>query len=153
MRTFRTAAAAAALILLGVSASASDRIGVYAKVDKVVFEPSATAPQAVQVWGVFSVAVTTNADDYQPPARGYLYFKLPADPSAAAAAAREWADLNAVAGKGQVVAFGTRRDLRAHVRDAKERPSNPDTYTVNIGVTRIRSDSGYEPVRLLRESR
>jgi hypothetical protein len=40
--------------------------------------------------------------------RGYLYFRL--DPSATAAQREtvrtEWADLNAVAGKGQVVGFG-----------------------------------------------
>lgn len=153
MQTYRRAAAAAALILAATSVSASDRTGVYAKVDKVVFKPSAEAPQTVQVWGVFSVAVKTNPDDYQPPARGYLYFKLPNGRAAAAAARTEWADLKSVAGTGQVVSFGTRRDLQARVRPETEGPSRPDTYAINVGVTRIRRNTDYAPVRVLIESR
>lgn len=153
MKTYRRAAAAALILVLGSSVSASDRTGVYARVDKVVFEPSATAPHAVQVWGVFSIAVATNPNDYRPPARGYLYFRLPEDRAAAAAAAREWADLKAVAGTGQVVSFGTRRDTRARVRGTNERPFNPDPYTVNVGVHRVQTNTDYPPVRGLLELR
>jgi hypothetical protein len=151
MKTYRRAAAVL-FLGLGTSVSASDRTGVYARVDKVVFEPSAAAPQTVQVWGVFSIAEPTNKDDYRPPARGYLYLKLPDDRAAALAAVREWTDLKSVAGTGQVVSFGTRRETRVRVRGANDRPSNPDRYTVNVGVNRIPTNTDYPPVRGLLET-
>jgi hypothetical protein len=103
------------VILLGVAAPhASGPAGIYAIVERVVFEPNERAPERVQVWGVFSLAdggldrpLTTSA-----PARGYLYFKMPAATSGMATPAdvttirREWNDLKAVAGTGQVVGFG-----------------------------------------------
>src|SRR5215471_13819027 len=82
------AAAAAAL-------HASDRVAVYARVDRVVLAPDADAPRTIQVFGVFSVAQPNNPNDYAPPARGYLYFTLGGDE---ALARREWADLKQMAG-------------------------------------------------------
>jgi hypothetical protein len=38
------------------TAHASGYVGIYAAIDKVVFEPDADHPQRVQVFGVFSVA-------------------------------------------------------------------------------------------------
>ncbi len=152
MKMYRRAAVIAAVMVATSPVWASDRTGVYAKVDKVVFEP-ADAPQTVQVWGAFSVAVTTNPDDYQPPAKGYLFFKLPEDAAAAATARKEWADLKSVAGTGQVVSFGTRRDMHPRVRTANDKPSNPDVYAINVGVSRVRANTDYAPVRVLLESR
>src|SRR5260221_13952003 len=87
-----------ALAILGTSVAirASDRVSVYARVDKVVLEPNAEAPERVQVWGVFSVADwrNNNMNDYLPAARGYLYFTLGKNTDAAR---REWADLKSVA--------------------------------------------------------
>ncbi|HWN99480.1 MAG TPA: hypothetical protein VNS63_09445, partial [Blastocatellia bacterium] len=34
----------------------SDWTGVYARVDKVVFEPNAGAPERIQIWGAFALA-------------------------------------------------------------------------------------------------
>src|SRR5438093_473652 len=65
------------LLAAGAVAHASDRIGVYARVDKVVLEPDAQAPQRVQVWGVFAIADSRDPNAYRPPARGYLYYTLP----------------------------------------------------------------------------
>ena len=53
--------------------SASDRTAVYARIDKVVLEPTAESPQRAQVWGVFAMAKPNDMNDYLPPARGYLY--------------------------------------------------------------------------------
>ena len=139
------------LALAAVVAYASDPVGVYARVDRVVLEPNAEHPERIQVWGVFAIAVKTNPNDYQPPVRGYLYYSLPSN---ASPALNEWADLERVAGTKQIVAFGSRygsprSDVR--VRNADERPDAPDTYSVNVGVTKVNGRTDYAPVRSLIE--
>jgi hypothetical protein len=52
--------------------SASDPTAVYARIDRVVLEPTADAPQRAQVWGVFAMAKPNDRNDYLPPARGDL---------------------------------------------------------------------------------
>src|SRR5688500_20398867 len=59
------------------STSASDLVGVYAFIDKVVLEPSDAAPQRIQLWGGFALA-EGGGEKYAPAQRGYLYYKLPA---------------------------------------------------------------------------
>ena len=44
------------LIAATLSAQASDPVGIYALVDKVVYEPNDKAPERVQIWGAFSLA-------------------------------------------------------------------------------------------------
>src|SRR5262249_61115990 len=100
----------------------------------------------VRAWGVFALARPDDRNDCLPPARGYLYFPLPADARAARA---EWADLAQVAGSGQIVSFGSRYDRAARLRRADERPANPDPYSVNIGLTKVRGRTDYPPVRAL----
>ena len=129
--------------------SASDRTAVYARVDKVVLEPTAEAAQRVQVWGVFAMAKPNDMNDYLPPARGYLYFALAANPQAAQ---KEWADLQSVAGTSQIVGFGSRWDLKTRVRNADEKPDKADPYAMGIGVTKIRR-TDYAPVRALLDAR
>ena len=139
--------AATTLVLAGlVVVHASDPIGVYGRVDKVLMEPTDQAPQRVQVWGVFSIAVPTNPNDYQAPARGYLYFTLPSNSQLAI---KEWADLKAVAGTGQIVAFGTRWEQRTRLRKPDERPEAPDTYAMNFGVRKVNGRTDYSPIRAL----
>ena len=125
-------------------AHASDFTGVYARIDKVVLEPIAGTPERVQIWGVFSLAKSSNRVDYETPARGYLYFRLDRDPDAAR---REWNDLKQVAGTGEIVAFGN-RSQPARLR-TKEKPADPDPYVVNVGVTKVRNRTDYPPVRAL----
>ena len=128
---------------------ASDMIGVYGRVDKVVMEPNDQAPQRIQVWGVFAMASPENGNDYLPPARGYLYYTLP---SSAQLALKEWADLKAVAGTGQIVAFGTRfhsSPRRVRLRNAEERPESPDAYAMDIGLRKITGRTDYAPVRAI----
>lgn len=149
MRT-RTMLFAGGLLVLaaGVAARASDRVAVYAKVDRVVLEPSADAPDTIQVWGVFSLAQPNNPNDYRPAARGYLYFKLPGNRDAAR---REWSDLKTVAGTGQFVAFGSRWESTPRLRLADEKPESPDVYAINIGVTKVQGRTDYAPIRALIE--
>jgi hypothetical protein len=126
-------------------AQASDFIGVYARVDRVVMEPNADAPQMVQVWGVFAVADPANRNDYLPPVKGWMYFKLPdRNPEMAKT---EWADLKRMAGGKQVVAFGVRTGVRLRVRKADEKPESPDAYPLGSGMVKVRSDTEYAPVK------
>jgi hypothetical protein len=141
------AAALAAVVLGAAGLRASDRMSVYAKVDKVILEPSAEAPTAVQIWGVFSIAQRGNPNDYQPAARGYLYYTLPS--RSPELARREWNDLKSVAGSGQVVAFGSRWEGVPRLRQADDKPSNPDPYTLNTGLTKVQGNNQYAPVRAL----
>ena len=133
-------------VMAGVAAvvRASDRVAVYAKVDKVILEPSTGEPAAIQVWGVFSVAQAGNPNDYQPAARGYLYYRLP---SRVDLARREWTDLQSVAGTGEIVAFGSRWEGVPRLRQINDKPANPDPYTLNTGLTKVRGNNQYAPIR------
>ena len=73
----------AMLLMCGV-ARASDPIGIYALIDKVVMEPSDSQPDRVQIWGAFSVAMPRNGYQYSVPVRGYLYYSLDGQKDAAA---------------------------------------------------------------------
>jgi hypothetical protein len=131
------------------TAYASDHTAVYALIDKVVLEPNNDHPDRVQVWGVFAIA-KPGSFDYLAPQRGYLYFKLADDTQAAR---NEWADLKSVAGKKQVVAFGSRWKMISTitVRKPDAKPESPDPYITEIGVFKVRSDTDYSPVKSLLE--
>jgi hypothetical protein len=117
---------------------ASDFTGVYAKIDRVLIEND-----TAQIWGVFAAAKPNDRNDYLPPVRGYLYFKVGPNPEMSR---NEWNDLKQVAGKDEVVAFGT-RPFTARIRKSADKPENPDTYSVNTGVNRVRGKTDYAPVR------
>jgi hypothetical protein len=139
----------AALILSQGVARASDPVGVYALIDKATFEPNGDAPERIQLFGVFAVHERDNPNTYQAPQRGYLYFTLPATKESVAR--KEWADLKAMAGKRQVIAFGSRYELRATVRKTGDKPASPDVYTLSLGVVKVRTDTDYGPVKSLLE--
>ena len=126
--------------------SASDRVAVYGKIDRVVLEPRPEVPETIQIWGVFSIAIRNNANDYQPAAQGYLYYKMPSDREAAR---REWNDLEQVAGTGQIVAFGTRWQGVPQLRTASEKPANPDVYSMDAGMTKVNGRTDYSPIRAI----
>src|SRR5678815_1060282 len=89
------------VLAIVVSASilmADGPVGVYAMVQRVVFEPSEAAPKTLQIWGVF-VWVDGGLKSPGPinlPQRGYIYFKLPAGPSDMTAAKKQWAEIRSV---------------------------------------------------------
>jgi len=131
---------------------ASDPVGTYALIDKVVLEPNELEPTAVQIFGAFSFAVPRGKDGVQPkPAgsfgeerlanvytavqKGYLYFTCAK--SKDAACVNEWNDLKSMAGKGEVVGFGFRYDTTPRVRKIGEKPTSPDLYSTNIGVVKM----------------
>lgn len=98
------------MVVIGTAISmASGPIGVYGIVEKVVFEPSASAPERIQVWGAFAYAdIGGGPIAFSTAKRGYMYFRMPASASPAELETikKEWADLHSVAGTGQAIAFG-----------------------------------------------
>jgi hypothetical protein len=119
---------------------ASDPIGVYAIVDKVVVEPSSGPPQRIQIWGAFALAQPENPDDYGAAQRGYLYFSCPQ--GQAEVCRREWSDVQSVAGKSIGIGFGARRLDNGRVRKADEKPASPDEYPIKMGVVRVTGRQG-----------
>jgi hypothetical protein len=131
--------AAAALLLTAVVAQASDPIGIYAVIDKVVLEAKEGSPMRAQVWGVFRLAVTGKGDTYAAPLRGYLYYGL--TPGKEDGCRREWADLKKVAGTGQCVGFASRYKAKGTVRRANQEAKKPDRYPVAFGLERVDNDN------------
>jgi hypothetical protein len=145
---------------------ASGPVGVYALIDRVVLEPSAENPERIQIYGVFSIRTGDDQGAFQAPQRGYLYFTLPPGANRSLIL-REWSDLKAAAGTRTVIAFGgtSFADYIAdpkggplhtpppyhppHLRKAGDKPANPDPYETGAGLTKMRSDTDYGPVKSL----
>jgi hypothetical protein len=137
------------LIFTAAILSASDPVGIYAIVSKVVFEPNDKAPERIQIWGVFALADTARGGGfYSKPQRGYLYYSLPKGKESTAL--KEWADFKAVAGTGQGIAFGGRYSVVGKVRLETEKPGSADSYNPEssfangIGVTKVNPAPGYQ---------
>ncbi|HYT61446.1 MAG TPA: hypothetical protein VEL06_14815 [Haliangiales bacterium] len=141
------------LALLGIGAAralASDPVGIYALVDKVVLEPNETNPERIQVWGAFAIAEGSGYS-YKNAERGYLYYKL--NPEKPGACHNEWSDLKTVAGTGQIVAFGSRYGGKGVLRKKDAKPENPDVYPVAMGLTKVKEEKDYEPLKQLAKLR
>jgi hypothetical protein len=140
-------AALIALPAVAPAASASDPIGGFVVVDQVMFEPSASAPQRVQVWGTFSLAQDARGRSYSAPRRGYLYFA--AVQGKEADCLKEWRDFEKAAGKAEVIGFGRSPSIgefgKVHVPGTD--PPRPVPYPLNFGLVKIRPDTTWAPVR------
>ena len=188
MRPIRLSLVAA--LLASTSLLASGRIGFYGIVEKVVFEPNETAPERLQVWGAFMYVDGGASKNFAVSAakRGYLYFKIKSLHSGYTSQVqidlnkKEWADLKAVAGTGQAVAFGSYGYIGSfgvlepsgvaappsflfenrpaggdqadlRVRPGTEAPSNPATYQTETGVVKLNEAGSHAAVlRQLREA-
>jgi len=144
-----TLLAAVAFIFTAATLRASDPVGVYAIVQKVVFEPNDKAHERIQIWGVFALADTARGGNfYTKPQRGYLFYSLPKGKESTAL--KEWADFKSVAGTGQGIAFGGRHSALGRVRPDSEKPASPDSYSPDssyangIGVTKVNPAPGYQ---------
>lgn len=109
MKTSKPILLALFLFIAVLPARASGPIGIYGIVEKVIFEPSESSPERIQVFGAFALVDggVGNPQGATTPKRGYLYFSLPEDRPLQEAAKKEWADLKAVAGTGQAIGFGS----------------------------------------------
>jgi hypothetical protein len=151
-------ASLAGLVVLAVGAvRASDPVGVYCLISKVVLAPNDTEPTTVQVWGAFSFAVRRQpgvtmakpaggfgdasiGDVYGPVQVGYLYFTCAKGSDSRCL--NEWNDLKSVAGTGKVVGFGGRYTENGRIRISTQeivKLDNPDIYPIHMGVVPIGS--------------
>jgi hypothetical protein len=126
----------AAAILLAAYAPASDPVGVYGLIDKVVVESDGRNPERIQIWGVFMLSDGKTGDNYLPPQHGYLYYATPDTPTPQQRA--EWNDLRSVAGTGTPVGFAGRYERLGRVRPATDAPANPDAYPRSyVGIVKV----------------
>jgi len=114
---------------------ASDFTGVYAVVDKVVFEPSESAPAQVQIWGAFALSDGQKGSNYKPAEKGYLYYTC--EQGKESICRKEWADLKSMAGTSTGIGFGYRYAPTGRVRKADEKPAAPDVYPIKEGVVKV----------------
>jgi hypothetical protein len=139
--------------LMQVPVFASGSVGIYALIEKVVFEPS-NSPQRVRVYGAFAF-LDSRSGGFGDVQKGYLYFQLPPDEAQKRAARLEWLDLSGVAGTGKAVAFGrwnysgafSDNDLKylltqgrsgeLTVRKDGDPPGVPVLYLLNTGIVRL----------------
>jgi hypothetical protein len=128
-------AVVAAFLTATQAVRASDPTGLYARIDKVVFEPNDQNPERIQVWGSFALAKAGSRDDYQNPAEGFMYFSVSGDKPELCR--KEWADLKKVAGTPQCVAFGSRYKPLGKVRKMEEKPKDPDSYPIAGGMYKV----------------
>jgi hypothetical protein len=140
--------AATLMVILGLSlpAIASDPVGIYAVVDRVVLEPNDTAPERIQIWGAFSLA-TGRGETYESPVRGYMYYAL--DKNQPDASKKEFADLKRIAGTSQCVGFGGRYIPTGRIRKPEEKPASPDAYPIGFGMQKMRVDTSNPAVKEL----
>jgi hypothetical protein len=129
----------AALLATVAIARASDPLGVFAVVDKVVFEPSDGPAERIQVWGTFCLIRGGDSVDYTAPQRGYLYFTLVKDKEEQCR--KEWADLKNVAGIGECIAFGARNQKPGTVRTGGIDPKSADPYPLALGLHKVGKDN------------
>jgi hypothetical protein len=148
------------------TAQASGPLGVYALISKVTLEPNAENPERILIYGVFSIRTGDDQNTFQAPQRGYLYYTLPSGADRSVIL-REWSDLNAAAGTRTVIGFGGTSfadyipDPKGgplhtpppyhppHLRQTGDKPENPDPYVTGAGLTKMRSDTDYGPVKSL----
>ena len=138
-----------ASLMLTVALQASDAIGIYTVIEKVVLEPSDATPERIQIWGAFALADGSSPSTYAPAQRGYVYYTCPQGQDSICR--KEWADLKSVAGKGIGVGFGRRRSPTGRVRKTDEKVSSPDPYPIQMGVVRVEkaSDRGAETLEVI----
>ncbi|HYN09197.1 MAG TPA: hypothetical protein VES67_17580 [Vicinamibacterales bacterium] len=127
------AAAVVAVGTMTMPTLASDPLGAFCIVEKVVLEPG-DCPVRAQVWGACAVANPANGR-FEKAARGYFYYSVPTGKEEIARA--EWMDLKASAGTGAVVGFGGRRMPIGRFRAENENPAAPDAYPLNTGVVKL----------------
>lgn len=146
----RTARLAVLGITLSLSAvlQASDMVGIYGVVEKVVVEPNDKAPERIQIWGAFAMA-EGRGSTYGPAQRGYLYYTCPAGQENVCR--KEWSDLKSVAGKGTAVGIGMRYKPTGRVRKADEKVALPDPYPIQMGVLVVDNgvDRGSDTMKLI----
>jgi len=136
-----------ALVSAPMKLKASASIGIFAIVEKVVFEPGDHDQQRVKIWGAFAVPQPKSGGQYLRAQRGYLYFSTV--PERDATVKKEWADLKSIAGTGQAIGFGqywianprsAARNAHVPLEVQVHKPADdaqPTAYPVGMGVATL----------------
>jgi hypothetical protein len=120
-------------------AHASDQIGVYAKIGKVIVNGS-----QVTICGAFRVANT--AGDYQPAATGYLFYECKGDSKTQTMCQMQWTEIaNGVTGKN-CVGWGNRHGTYGEdTKNTQVRTTlpaqGPNPYPLEMGVVQMPSSA------------
>jgi hypothetical protein len=130
------------------SAVASDPVGVFAVVERVVLEPNEVEPERIQIWGWFELANRTSRA-YDEPRRGCLYYSISDENHDACR--KEWNDIAESAASGKCIAFGQRYTELGKVRKFGDAMTSPLPYPLASGLFELRDDSDYRPVKALTE--
>jgi hypothetical protein len=140
---------AVASMILTVGLQASDMVGVYGVVEKVVVEPADGPAQRIQIWGAFALSDQKSGSTYGPAQRGYLYYTCPQGKESVCR--KEWADLKSLAGTNVGAGLGHRYEPTGRIRKADEKPSAPDVYPIQNGVVRVETaaDRGAETMQVI----
>lgn len=138
----------AASLAFTVVLRASDMVGVYGVVEKIVMEPNEQAPERVQIWGAFALA-EGRGSTYGTAQRGYLYYSCPSGQESICR--KEWSDLKSIAGKNTAAGFGMRYKPTGRVRKADEKVASPDPYPIEMGVVLVENgvDRGSDTMKLI----
>jgi hypothetical protein len=139
------------ILIARVSLAKRGNIGIYAIVDRIVFEPNDNSPERLQIWGVFVVPVRMSSGEYQAAQRGVLYFRVV--PGMEEAARKEWAELKTMAGTGRAFGFtnywmpdptDSQRSTSLEVHVYKNRDLGaPNSYPLGIGI--LKTNDGTNP--------
>jgi hypothetical protein len=144
MKSAKIILTAASLLALSLGLQASGPVGMYAVLERVSFEPNEAAAERIQIWGAFSYVQGGISKPFatSAPQRGSMYFRTPANATNAQKQMirREWADLKAVAGTGQAIAFGNWFYFGAF----EEAPKTAGRILANTG-----AEQGMQEVRVL----
>jgi hypothetical protein len=140
-------------MMVTVALRASDRVGVYAVIDKVVLEPADGPAERVQIWGAFALSDQKSGSTYGPAQRGYMYYSCPQGKESICR--KEWADLKSMAGTPAGAGFGHRYEPTGRVRKSDEKPSTPDIYPIQNGIVRVETatDRGAETMQVIERIR
>ena len=140
---------AVASMVQTVGLQASDMVGVYGVVEKVVVEPADGPAQRIQIWGAFALSDQKSGSTYGPAQRGYLYYTCPQGKESVCR--KEWADLKSMAGTNVGAGLGHRYEPTGRIRKADEKPSAPDAYPIQNGVVRVETaaDRGAETMQVI----
>ncbi len=94
----------AGFVMWTTPSAASTRVGIYAVIDEVTFEPSDLEPDRIVISGTFIVPAPISSGDHGRASRGLLYFSL--NPDSPGPTRTDWRALHKAAGTGDVVGFG-----------------------------------------------
>ncbi len=140
VRSFHTLLTAVAVVASAAPAFASSPLGIYARVNSVVYEPAKANATRIQIHGVFALHKGGSGFNYSDPQAGYMYFTCPSGKEIDCR--DQWDDIEARIGTSSCAGFGQEYAAFGTVRVKGVTPQNPDTFELGMGVVSGNSAGG-----------